>query len=424
MNHINRIIGTIKTEPVLVGIGMCVLAVAIFGASVDNVASAVSAIFFISTLFYIKRWKQSWLNLTSTERAAMLFFLAYTLTCVISYINVTDVEGYLDQLSRYSRFTLFIPIYMLFRLYRVNVFNYFYAGVVISGPVFLGFAIYSDIHYPEYPAAGQYHHIIFGDIAMLNSMIMLAGLIMLNSSWRIRLVVTISILCALYACAMSLARGAWVALPPALLLVLYFGVREKRISGRAILMAIVATAVLVILAPGKQVFVDRVGLALEEYSLYVKGEEYTTSVGSRLGMWNAAVDVWLEHPVIGTGPGDFDQELRELKAAGKYFSNEIHGHVHNIYLQALAVNGTVGFVVLLLALFIMPMKLYFDAYKKRASFEAICGFLFIMSFSIFGLTGDWHYRAPMIAIYMIYFLAITLALYSSRNDATQVDKIV
>jgi len=411
-----HVIGADNKTKLVFFCGISVFLVAVFGASVDNVASAVTGIFFVGCLFFISKLKSAWSVLSKNERVVVMFFIIYTASCVISYINVTNTEDYLKQLSRYTRFTLFVLIYLIFRLYNINVTKYFYSGVVASGPVFLMVALNSINSNPDMPATGMYHHIIFGDIALLNAMIMIAALMTMKLSPAVKVIIVISMLCALYACALSLTRGAWIALPMCLVVLITYGIKSKVIDYRAVFAFMFVTVAAAAVAPDKDVYIDKAVQAVEEARMFMTGERYSSSVGSRLGMWKIATDVWLRHPVIGTGPGDYKIELLDAVEKGEYKSYEIHGHAHNIYFQALAVTGLLGFVILMLAIIILPGKLFFDALTESVTFESLAGILVIISFSIFGLTGDWASRSPMIAIYMTYFLSCSTGLYYQKKN--------
>ena len=81
----------------------------------------------------------------------------------------------------------------------------------------------------------------------------------------------------------------------------------------------------------------------------------TTSAASRLQLWQAATQMWLDHPWVGVGPAHFDYRFRE------YRPEEMQGRpdrVHNDYLNLLADWGIVGGVIVLagMGIFIFWLK--------------------------------------------------------------------
>ena len=40
-------------------------------------------------------------------------------------------------------------------------------------------------------------------------------------------------------------------------------------------------------------------------------------------MWDIAIDVWKQHPVLGSGPGDFDDEILSLQSEGEYAGMDV-----------------------------------------------------------------------------------------------------
>jgi O-antigen ligase len=135
-------------------------------------------------------------------------------------------------------------------------------------------------------------------------------------------------------------------------------------------------------------------------------------------MWDVAISVWKEHPVIGTGPGDFDEDLQATQAKGIYSKIDVHSSVHNIYLQALVTTGMFGFLVLCFSLIILPFWLFYRANRGRINVAALGGMITITAFAIFGLSESWILRSPVVAVYLLYFVVLTTTASKAaiRND--------
>lgn len=78
------------------------------------------------------------------------------------------------------------------------------------------------------------------------------------------------------------------------------------------------------------------GFALKYAGYFEKG---ATSAGARFDYWRAALHIWKENPVVGTGPGTFSIAYRAIKSP----ESEMARLTHNDYLEQASDSGTVGF---------------------------------------------------------------------------------
>ena len=394
--------------------GMCVLMLSVMGTSVSHVASTSFALLVLAGLFTMKRWKQAWTGLGREEKWLLYGFALYALSGFLSYLNVQDVAEYTKDIERYFRFLLAIPIYLFLKSYRIDVIRYLYAGAILSGPFLLSVAMYAYFENPNMPAKGQYHHIIFGSLAMLNVGVMLAILLTTKLSHFARIAVSVSILCAFTAAILSQSRGVWLAAPAYLVIVLYMTWRHSKKTAVIALLAIAIIASVVALSPAGDIVKKRITEAVDEVTSFYKEDRYASSVGARLAMWEIAVDVWKENPVLGTGPGDFDDEVIALQGKGEYVGMEIHASTHNIYVQALVNTGLFGIFVLLFSIFFQPVRLlYSSRYNNRTT--SLSGLTVLLLFAVVGLSESWILRLPMVSVYIIYILVIASSLAVDRR---------
>ncbi len=390
-------------------LGSFVFLTAVFGTSVHHVSSTTLAVLFLASLAYVGKWRSAWLSLSTIEKNLLIGFSLLTVAGFAAYYNTDDNYDYVKQMGRYLRFSAAIPVYLLLRHARVDLYKYLIVGVIISGPAFFAFAFYSWNINPNLRASSGYNPILYGDAAIMNAGIMAAWLLTCKKSVFIKVIVGVSILCALYAAVMSGARGAWIALPAYIVVLSYYSIKSGVIKFRYI--ALVTTVIILLIAviPEKNIIVQRYDLAVTQAEQYAEGGNVATSVGIRLTMWAIAIDVWKEYPLLGTGLGDFDDELRELKNKEKYPKAKIFGDSHNVYFQTLATTGLIGFLAFIMATIIMPLR-FLSGSRDRINSKKLAGVIVIVSFAVFGLTWSWIMRSPFIAIYLIYISVLMSSL--------------
>lgn len=399
-------------SPVEIFCGLCVFAAAAFGASVHHVVSTVLALLFITSLFYIRTWHQAWGRLSRNEYFVLTGFFVFTLSCLLAYNNVEDDSEYIKHAGRYIRFTMIVPVYLLLVKYDIRVYKYFIAGVIVSGPIFLLTAYmsmqdFSNVRWkPEYGVSGQYYRILFGNIAALNIIIMAVYAVVEKNTLIVRFVIALSIFCALYASVLSAARSGWIALVLCMLLLLY-AIAKKRHYIKTVAITFVLLLLVTWFSPARLIIIDRIDAAVYEINNYANNKQYNTPVGTRLALWDVALKVWLEHPVIGSGPGDFDEDLTGIQEQGLYRKVDVHSNVHSNYFQSLATTGLVGFLALIFSLVILPYLFFSKMRDQQSRVVGLMGMYFIISFAIFGLTEAWILRAPFMSMFLAYYVSLS-----------------
>lgn len=403
---VQELITEVRQKPLETFIGLSVFAIAAFGAVVKDVASFVFLVFFVTSMFYVSKWPLIWRSLGQIEKLFLTGFLLYFISGLLSYANVTDEYEYVKQIGRYLRFAFIVPLYLFLVRAEFDLIRFFIAGIIVSGPVYLLFASIGIYNNPGLPGQGYYHHILFGDTAMLNALLMLALIVTRKFSVLVRLLIFVSMLCAFYASVLSTARGAWLAAPVLITILAWYAVKTQSFSKKSISLVIAILLVMGALSPVRDIVVTRFVEAISEVKMFSSGEKVDTSVGGRLALWDVAIKVWKENPVLGTGPGDYDGDLEDYQGQGWYPGVHVHNSVHNIYLQALASTGVVGLLVFIPVFIIFPLFFLYRVQDSNRQLERLSGLVLIVAVLIFGLTESWTLRSPFIAIYVIYMVVI------------------
>ena len=133
-----------------------------------------------------------------------------------------------------------------------------------------------------------------------------------------------------FALVLSVSRGGWIALGLALMLWPLLGGREwrRRLAGAAVVLVLAMAGVWV----------------LFHFSENIRGRIQPFLEGkfeaSRPIMWKAGLQIWRDHPWLGSGAASYNVLFDQYRPRG--FPNE-PGWTHNDYLNTLSDYGVVGF---------------------------------------------------------------------------------
>ena len=147
---------------------------------------------------------------------------------------------------------------------------------------------------------------------------------------------TVWMLIGLY---VSLSRAGWAAGLLALLALLPLALRNRRTW-------VWAFFIMVGLLMGGLGWELKTGQIRQRFET-MHGDNPTTDISMRAGIWKAAGKVWREEPWLGAGPGHFDHRFRPYRAK---IMQMRPGRAHNDYLDLLADWGIAGAIPILLAL--------------------------------------------------------------------------
>lgn len=405
------------SRPLELMAGLSIFATVAAGGLVRHVASTSIVVLLVASFFYVRSWPDAWRQLTSAERLVLSGFGLYVISAFLSYYNVSDDSEYIKHMGKYARFLAIVPVYLLISGMRLKLWPYLLSGAILAGPLYFGTALLAIAERPDFPAQGYYHHITFGDMAMLNAMFMTTLLVVMKMNKLLKIILLISVVCTFYASVLSQARGAWLALPFCLVLLLYAAVQYKNIRVWTVLIVSVVFVMVVVLSPAGDIVSSRWQKAVHEIEDFHSGGSHLSSVGVRLAMWDAAVNVWKDYPVVGTGPGDFDLEMRSDQVQKLYENMPANSSAHNNYFQALATTGAIGFIALCLSLIVLPFRLFYKCNKENLNVAAISGMVTITAFAVFGFTESWILRAPVVTVYLLYFVTLATAAVASSNIA-------
>ena len=181
-------------------------------------------------------------------------------------------------------------------------------------------------------------------------------------------------------------RSLWPALvlAPAIAFVFY-GRRIALPMRSAPALATAAAAALLVGALAFQQVSFRLSSAQTDISA-MERQDYTSSIGRRIVMWQAGYELFLEKPLLGQGPGNSSNlmagKTKEISGEALGFS-----HFHNAVVTELVRAGIVGLLALA-AMFAVPFLVCFRAGRDEAG---TAGFFLLCAaqcaYLLSGLTG-------------------------------------
>lgn len=348
---------------------------------------------------------------TKEDRVLFSIFALYAIAMfVFAYLDGWHVR----ELDRPSRFILALPV-MLLLLKLVGRVQWLWFGVVLGAILAFTLAVYERSVLGLGRAQGSQHPIMFGNIGMMLGLISFVSSMYFLAKKRYLWLALgiIGGLCGIGASVLSASRGGWVALP----LIGFFLLWQSRfLLGKKTLVGALATSVFLIVvavAIPQTGIKDRIDEAVSDVVKYDTGVDKKTSVGLRFEMWKAALVMFKGSPFIGVGEYGSVSVKAKIVEEG-IVSKEVLGysHAHNEYINALGLNGIVGFIFLM-GIYLIPLKLFLKKIRQypdnwNVKSYAMAGALVPMSYMDFGLSQvmfSHNIGVMMYAFPIVYFWA-------------------
>jgi O-antigen ligase len=179
------------------------------------------------------------------------------------------------------------------------------------------------------------------------------ALMLLGRNWIIRILAGLTVIILGIAEYLSQSRGGEIALAAALIFIVLAGMPRIRVLMRALIVLFLGIFVSLlagwISVSALNPVLRFLGVAQISFT-NPSGQDYSTA--ERLAHWIAGLHMFMDHPVLGVGVGNYPD------AYSKYFITIFTtslGHAHNYYINIAAETGSIGliaFLLFLLAVFV------------------------------------------------------------------------
>ncbi len=270
-------------------------------------------------------------------------------------------------------------------------------GFYLAAIVGFVFASYQKLILGVSLASGAIFPISFGEI--MTSIAVISALKFEDNKTNSKVLRLGTFSLALFASIMAGTKGAWVAYPFLLWILLDFQFKKNTPKQLAVFTASLLLVFVVLWSiPFSQ---HRIKRAVNDVTTHLSQEKFTiSSQGLRLLMWETSLDIFAKKPLFGVGPSNLSKEVIEACYASPNPSistrvdeyKRYMMHVHSNWLEALAGQGIIGFLSLFLFAF-FPTFLCFKNRNKVQEATRMWMYFNILvniSFSIFCLTQCLH----------------------------------
>lgn len=377
------------------------------------------SLFLLALIAIVVLYQQRQQMRPSMDTWTILFGVAMSsglLAVLVSQAYHDDISGrYFDS---DARFLLAFPVMLALRRAEITTLTVVQYGFPLGALCALVMTLSTSPSTTTFAQTAFINHIHLGDMAL-----MLGILSVLSINWegkdnKALWVLKIAGLAAgLTVSAISSARGGWIALPVIVAVVLYYRDKSKFVGRMAFALLLIALIVLLSYFFVKPIH-DRLWMIYSDLSNYASGK-MDTSIGIRLQLWQAAIHLIIENPLVGVGAGGFGDALDKLVASGYITPMAAQlgkAEVHNEILAQTVRFGMLG-LGFILAVYFVPLYMFVRATRSHNQVvrgAALMGMSLTLGFFIYGLTVE-TFDLKMTAAFYSLTVAVLLAIATSSQ---------
>lgn len=326
-------------------------------------------------------------QLSREDKGLLWLFTAIWCAGLISFLYHSNTSRSLDLPSRY---VLAVPVLLLLLAYRPCL-KMLWGGLIAGVVSGAGVGLWQVQVRGDDRAFGFTGGIQFGDLSLMMGILCVAGLVWTASLSRHKRLWQAALLLGAAAgvcgSVASGTRGGWAALPVVALLFSLALVKRHNVL-RATLALLSAGVALALIAGSVPIIKDRYVEGITDIQQYRAGHA-ETSLGMRFAMWEGAVTLIKEKPLLGWSDTGYRTRLEQVVAARHTNgASLVLNNLHNTYLEVWVLQGSVGLVAVL-ALLVSSFWFFCRRLRdKDAVIQAMAlgGTTLVASYSIFSLT--------------------------------------
>ena len=365
----------------------------------------------------------NWRGLATAEKWILWFAGLYFLVSLAATAYGDWSDTGVKKLEKHARILAFIPIYLLVRQSKPSEGTLWW-GIAMGCFATGGQALYQHfvLHIDRVTGANNFIH--FGNLTLIMGFMSLAGTSYFKRFKWGPLIPIAAFVCGVFASMLTGTRGAWIAIP-VLILILVLPYFRKGSPALKFTLALlfVSLCVNVYLIPQTGVS-QRIHKAVEDIETYQPGKTWS-SIGLRFENWRTSYQIIQQHPLTGIGLGRYKEAAEPYVEQGFASQGILNwDHPHNEYLATLVSRGIIG-VVVLLGLLWVPFYVFFQAFlfssHQQPKRIALAGSLLMAAYIVHGIPNNIFERGISLSFF-VCVLSLTLALlynyFSAQQTAT------
>jgi O-antigen ligase len=329
---------------------------------------------------------------------AIAFFI-----CLTSWLNSPYFDGSFKTIEPDSRFLLF-PLTVIAIRYSGLTFQH------LALALFFGATAYVWISFSSASQRvnGDENAVTFGNGAML-LFVVSACLVFFEKRIGLKILLILAAAGYFYASYRSGTRGSFLSLIPLSLLLLYFLKGKQRFV--AILFMIIFAA-----AFSQTHIANKLINASKNLSSVIESSNYRSSTGQRLAMWEASWCFNQESILLGKGPHQFKEAIKDPSRECKLNFSRHFSQAHSFYFNSLATVGFLGLGAMLTFFLMLAKYSYSLPLIARVTIPAT-----LITFLTYSITVDllFHrYMADKHLTLLAILLGISLSYKSNKQAKT------
>ena len=360
-------------------------------------------------------------TLTPWQRGIVAVFLFYFAVHALS--TFTDTHWAARNFDVPSRAIMGVVIFLLLIQRKLSFLAIGY-GAGLGAILGVVLAVYQKFYLGYERAFSDRMPIQIGDISMTLGLISLCFLFYFIKKGQTKSIVLFSIatLSGLMGSLLSGSRGGWILLP--VILVVFFVMHRDYLTKKAKRYLSVSMVCILLISLIPQVGVTKrihQGYA-DLYSFYTKEWQggKGNSLGTRLLLWENAIDSIKAKPLLGWGKYGIDEYLKEKLAKGEItesiYQVQKDTHAHNQFLQELMTKGLLGLIAFL-GILLVPLRVFRKAFINNSlevKAVAASGVMLVLSSIDYSLSQAFFMHNSGMSFYMV-FMAILLGVVLNNN---------
>jgi O-antigen ligase len=396
------------------------LAYPILLLSVRDGTSVCYVLLLVLSLFYLSRL--GWRRIDWSYGDIAFAFAMACLTAATLISQLYHRSFHFASLDGPSRFLFAVPIYLMLRsipLSYPRALEYGFPFGALAG--LLTSIFFPPIYWTE---TGTY----FVDPAQFGAGILTLGFLSVSTiNWTRRDPLQVVVLkiagfvVGIYGAIQTGERGVWIAIPVLATLLAFYRLSRKW-SAVAAVIAIIAGLASYWVVPTVH---DRIVYTRTEVES-IRNRNFDTSLGLRLQIWNAGVEIVRENPIAGVGPEEVDVQFRAMHERGWFTTSGFEAALSQIHNEILANTVRLGIFGLLsiLVIYFIPMILFIKtttSVNRMKRVASVMGILFVCTYFITGLTIE-TFNIKMFATFYALTVATLLAIayHTMARDVSDV----